>query len=64
MNLIKLTIEEWDKLAADPVEYFKIKIALSEGIEVALEDECGIIYAYLKIDEIDKIKYVYKGFVD
>ena len=64
MKLIELTIEEWDKLADDPDEYCKIRVALSDGHEVALKDECGVVYAYLKIDEIDKIKYVYKGFVD
>ena len=64
MNQLELTIEEWDKLADDPDEYFKIRVALSEGHDVALKDECGVVYAYLKIDEIDKIKYVYKGFVD
>ena len=64
MDPIELTIEEWDELADDPIEYFKIKQSISEGRQVVLKDECGIIYAYLQIDEIDNIKYVYSGFRD
>ena len=64
MKQVELTIEEWDKLADNFHEYFKIKMAILEGGKVALKDECGIIYAYLKIDEFDSIKYVYKGFID
>ena len=62
MDPIELTLKEWDKLADDPIEYFKIKKSLLEGMQVVLKDECGIIYAYLQIDEVDNIKYVYKGF--
>ena len=64
MKKLELTIEEWDKLVENHYEYFKIRRALSEGYEVSLKDECGIVYAYLKIDEVDNIKYVYKGFKD
>lgn len=64
MKLIELSIEEWDTLADYPYEYFKIKSALINGYEVILKDECGIQYAFLKIDEIGKVKFIYKGFID
>ena len=61
---LNLSLEEWNELAEDPHEYLKIRLAIQRGVEVGLIDECGIIYASLKIDEIDNIKYVYKGFSD
>ena len=64
MKNIELTIEEWDKLADDPFEYYKVKLALTEGWKVALKDHCGVIFANLKIGVIDDVKYVYKDLLN
>ena len=64
MKPIELSIEKWDSLADSPYEYYKIKNALKQGKNIVLKDEFGIVYAFLKIDEIGKIKYIYKGFID
>ena len=64
MKQLELTIDEWDLLADNVHEYLKIKMSVLDGAKVVLKDKCGNVYACLKIDEIDNIKYVYKGFID
>ena len=61
---LELSIEEWDSLADNVHDYLVVKTFIESGHEVVLKDEVGIKYAYLKVDEFDRLKYIYKGLID
>ena len=42
MNQTELTLRECDKLVDNPVEYFKMKVVLSDGHDVTLKYEYGV----------------------
>ena len=63
-DLLCMTLEEWSSLADNIHDYLSIKTLIENGREVALKNNNGDVYAYLKIDEINKMKYIYPRNID
>jgi len=63
-DLLYITSEEWHFLADNIHDYLSIKTMVENGRQVALKDNHGNVYAYLKIDEINKMKYIYLRNID
>ena len=56
-----LTTEQWESLSERKYDNHIIMSMVEAGIRVGIEDQSGITYAYLVIDELGMLKYDYVG---
>lgn len=58
-DLLCMTIKEWNSISDNLHDYLSIKMKVENGCEVVIKDNNGTIHGYLKMDEVNKVKFLY-----